>query len=102
MGKCPDCGNSVGPVSIISGWDNWGKFVCPGCSSKIQFKTWLLAVVVLAGLFIGAERLLHWMLISQLPLWLSFAIGSLLAMVIMFFVPMAWTFKKVSGEESRN
>ena len=94
MGKCPDCGNDIGPISIIRGWDNWGKFVCPGCGSKIQFKTWLLAVVVLAGLFIGAERLLHWMLISQLPLWLSFAIGSVLALLIMFLVPMVWSFKK--------
>lgn len=94
MGKCPDCGNTIGPVSIISSWDNWGKFICPGCGSKIQFKRWLLAAVVLMGLFIGAERMLHWMLNVQLPLWLSFAIGSVLAMLIMFIVPMVWRFKK--------
>ncbi|HDP98753.1 MAG TPA: hypothetical protein ENN22_06170, partial [bacterium] len=84
MGKCPDCGNSVGPISIVSGWDNWGKLVCPACGSQIQYKSWLLAVAVLTGLFIGAERLLHWMLISRLPLWVSFAISFVLAMLIMF------------------
>ncbi|MDW7680386.1 MAG: hypothetical protein SCK70_07455 [bacterium] len=94
MGKCPNCGNSVGPFSIVSGWDNWGKFICPGCGSKIQFKPWLLAVVVLMGLFIGAERMLHWMLISQLPLWVSFAISFVFALMIMFVVPMVWTFRK--------
>lgn len=94
MGKCPECGNEVGPISIISSWDNWGKFVCPGCGSKIQFKGWLLAGGVLIGLFVGAERLLHWMLISQLPLWVSFAISFVLAIVIMFFVPMIWSFNK--------
>lgn len=94
MGKCPYCGNKVGPISIIRGWDNWGKFICPGCGSTIQFKGWLLAVAVLMGLFIGAERMLHWLLVSQLPLWLSFLISSLLALLIMFFVPMVWTFKK--------
>lgn len=91
MGKCPGCGKNVGPISIISSWDNWGKFICPGCGSKIQFKGWLLTVAILTALFIGAERILHWMLISQLPLWLSFTIGSVLAMLIMFLVPMLWT-----------
>ncbi len=94
MGKCPDCGNNIGPISIIRGWDNWGKFVCPGCGSKIQFKGWLLAVVVLVGFFVGAERMLHWMLISQLPLWLSFLISSISALLIMFFAPMVWTVEK--------
>lgn len=94
MGKCPDCGNNIGPISIIKGWDNWGKFICPGCGSKLQFKHWLLAAVVLMGLFLGAERMLHWMLISQLPLWLSFMISSMLALLMIFFLPMVWTFKK--------
>jgi DNA-directed RNA polymerase subunit RPC12/RpoP len=94
MGKCPECGNSIGPISIISSWDNWGKFICPGCGSRIQFKGWLLAVAMLTGLFIVAERILHWMLVSRLPLWLSFGIGSVLAMMIMFLIPMIWSFKK--------
>jgi DNA-directed RNA polymerase subunit RPC12/RpoP len=98
MGKCPDCGNSVGPISIISSWDNWGKFICPGCGSKIQFKGWLLVVAILTGLFVGAERILHWMLLSQLPLWLSFAISSVLAMLILFFVPKVWTFRNAAGK----
>jgi len=96
MGKCPDCGKNIGPFSIISSWDNWGKFVCPGCGSKIQFKGWLFTVVILIGLFIGAERLLHYMLISQSPLWLSFTIGSVLALLIMFLIPMIWNFKKAN------
>jgi CXXC-20-CXXC protein len=96
MGKCPDCGNSVDSISILEGWDNWGKFICPGCGHQIQFKNWLFTVLVLTGLFVGAERLLHFMLIVNLPLWLSFLISFILALSIMFFVPMIWTFKKAS------
>ena len=96
MGKCPDCGKSVGPFSILLSWDNWGKFVCPGCGQKIRFQGWLLTVVVLGALFIGAERLLHFMLVAQFPLWLSFLISSMLAVLIMFLVPMIWTFKKAN------
>ncbi|HEX9970998.1 MAG TPA: hypothetical protein VGD14_02905 [bacterium] len=84
----------MGPLSILMSWSNWGKFGCPGCGNQIQFRNWLLTVVALFGLFIGAERLLHLMLISQLPLWLSFLISSVLALVIMLLVPMVWTFKK--------
>lgn len=93
MGKCPDCGNKIGPISILMSWDNWGKFVCPGCGHQIQFRNWLLTVLVLFGLFIGAERVLHFMLVSHLPLWLSFATSFILAFLIMFIVPMIWTYK---------
>ncbi len=96
MGKCPDCGKSVGPFSILLSWDNWGKFVCPGCGQKIRFHGWLLTVVVLGALFIGAERLLHFMLVAHFPLWLSFLISSMLAVLIMFLFPMIWTFKKTN------
>ena len=94
MGKCPGCGKSVGPFSILLSWDNWGKFVCPGCGQKIRFQGWLLTVVVLGALFIGAERLLHWMLISHVPPWASFLISFAIALLIMFIVPMMWTYKK--------
>ena len=96
MGKCPGCGKSVGPFSILLSWDNWGKFVCPGCGQKIRFQGWLLTVVVLGALFIGAERLLHFKMVTHFPLWLSFLISSVLALSIMFFVPMIWTFKKAN------
>jgi hypothetical protein len=94
MGKCPGCEKQVGPFSIIMSWDNWGKFICPGCGSKIKFQYWLLAFVVLIGLMVAAERLLHFMLISQIPLWLSFSISFISAILIMFFVPMMWRFEK--------
>ena len=94
MGECPDCHTKIGPFSILRGWDNWGKFVCPGCGSRIRFSNWLLAVVVLVGLMVGAERVLHYMLISQLPLWLSFILSSIAGILIMFLVPMIWKFEK--------
>ena len=96
MGKCPDCKKSVGPMSILLSWDNWGNFICPGCGQKIRFQGWLLAVVALAVLFIGAERLLHFMLVIHFPLWSSFLISFVLGLFIMFLVPMIWTFKKTN------
>ena len=92
MGKCPECGKQMGPFSILMSWDNWGKFICPGCGSKIRFQYWLIAVALLMGLMFAAERLLHFMLISQMPLWLSFAVSFVSAMLIMFVVPMMWRF----------
>jgi hypothetical protein len=94
MGTCPGCGNRIGPISIIVSWDNWGKFICPGCGNKIQFRNWLLTVIVLFGLFIGSERVLQLMLISQIPLWLSFTFSSIAAILLMFVIPTIWTFKK--------
>ena len=96
MGKCPDCGKSVGPMSILLSWDNGGKFVCPGCGQEIRFQGWLLTIVTLGLLFIGAERLLHLMLITHFPLWLSFLISFVLGLLIIFLVPTIWTFKKAN------
>lgn len=97
MGNCPECGKQIGPFSILWSWDNWGKFICPGCGSKIRFQYWLIAVVVLMGLMFVAERLLHFMLISQIPLWLSFATSFVSAMLIMFIVPIIWRYVKEIG-----
>ena len=94
MGKCPECEKQIGPLSILMSWDNWGKFICPGCGSKIRFKYWLIAVVVLMGAMFAAERLLHFLLISQMPLWVSFSVSFVAAMLIMFMVPMMWRFVK--------
>ena len=94
MGKCPDCGMKIGPLATIVSWDNWGRFVCPGCGKGIRFRAWLLAVVILMTLMTGAERLLHVMLISQFPLWLSFVLAFGTALLIMFLVPMIWRFDK--------
>ena len=94
MGKCPECGAQIGPFAILISWEKWGKFVCPACGSKIRFSGWLFAVVVLAALFVGAERLLHYLLISHLPLWLSFSISSVAALIIMFLLPMIWKFTR--------
>ena len=90
LGKCPDCGAPIGPFAILASWTSWGKFVCPGCGSKIRFQGWLLTIAVLTALFVGAERLLHVMLISNMPLWLNFLISTFAALLIMFLVPMMW------------
>jgi len=100
MGKCPECGTQIGPMAIIASWDNWGKFICPNCGNKIRFSTWLLAAVVLMALMVGAERVLHLMLISHLSLALSFLISFILAMLIMFLVPMIWRFKKENAPKA--
>lgn len=106
MGKCPDCGMNVGPFSILRSWDNWGKFVCPGCGNKIRFRVWLLAVLLITVLMVGAERLLHVMLpseslseqgytyIGSAPVWVSFVVAFVVAMFIMFLIPMIWKFDK--------
>ena len=90
MGKCPDCGMSIGPMSILIGWDKWGKFVCPGCGELIKFRAWALAVIVLMGFMTGVERLLHLMLVSNLSLGWNFFVSFCLAMIVMFLVPMIW------------
>lgn len=97
MGNCPECGKQIGPFSILLSWDNWGKFICPGCGGKIKFQYWLIAVVVLMGFMVAAERMLHFMLISQIPLWLSFATSFVSAMLIMFIVPIIWRYVKEIG-----
>jgi len=94
MGKCPDCGMQIGPMSILVGWDNWGKFVCPGCGEHIKFRGWLLAVIALMGLMIGVERLLHLMIISKVSIGWSFLVSFILAMMVMFVVPMIWRFDR--------
>jgi len=94
MGQCPECEKQVGPLSILMSWDNWGKFICPGCGNKIKFQYWLIAVMVLMGLMFAAERLLHFMLMSKMPLWLSFVASFVSAMFIMFIVPIMWRFVK--------
>ncbi|UCB52065.1 MAG: hypothetical protein JSV10_08755 [Candidatus Zixiibacteriota bacterium] len=99
MGACPCCGKRIGPVAILLGWTDWGRFVCPNCGKGIRFSLWLLLVVVLAGLFIALERLLHQMLISRLPLWLSFAIAFVVAVLVMLSVAMAWHFHSDETDE---
>lgn len=94
MGKCPECGMQIAPWATLISWDNWGRFLCPGCGKKIRFRSWLLAVVTLMALMFGAERLLHIMLISQLPLWLSFAVSLLSSVLIMFLIPLIWRFDR--------
>ncbi len=98
MGKCPECGMKIGPVSIIKGWDNWGKFTCPSCGNQIRFRNWLFAVVVLIGLFVAAERFLHFLLVTDISLGLSFLISTVVALMIMMIVPMIWEFKKINDE----
>ena len=94
MGKCPECRMQIGPLAIFLSWDNFGKFVCPGCGKNIRFSSWFLTVFALFALFIFSERMLHFMLISNLPLWLSFIISTMLAVLVMFIVPMIWRFQK--------
>lgn len=94
MGVCPNCGMKIGPLATIRSWDNWGRFVCPGCGKRIRFRGWLLVVIVFMALMIGVERLLHVMLVHRLPLWLSFAISFVAALSVMFLVPMIWRFGK--------
>ncbi|MCI0515859.1 hypothetical protein L0128_21815 [candidate division KSB1 bacterium] len=90
MGKCPDCGEPAGPLSVITSWDKWGKFICPACGSKIRFSGWLAMVIVLMVLMFGAERLLHFMLLSNLALWISFMVSFITAAAIIIIVPVLW------------
>lgn len=92
-GECPDCGSKTGPVATLVSWDNWGRFVCPGCGSMIAFRGWLLAVLTLMLLMVGVERVLHVLLVTDTPLWLSFIAASVLSLLAMFLVPMVWPFK---------
>ena len=95
LGKCPGCDAEIGPIALLSAWDKFGKFVCPNCGKTIRFRHWLLAVIALFVLFFGAERLLHWMLVTKFSLILSFAFSSVAALAIMMFVPRFWKFDKV-------
>jgi uncharacterized membrane protein YdjX (TVP38/TMEM64 family) len=95
-GECPDCGGKIGPLASLVSWDNWGKFVCPGCGNTIGFRAWLLAVVTLMLLMVGVERLLHAFLVTDVSLWLSFSAAFILSLLVMFLVPMIWPFKAES------
>jgi hypothetical protein len=99
MGKCPHCGKPVGPLAIIMAWDKWGKFVCPGCEKPIQFNHWFITVLTLMGLFVLVERMLHTLLSSGNPLWLSFSGTLVLAVLILFMVPMLCRFKKTTSKD---
>lgn len=98
-GECPGCSQKISPIAILVGWDKWGRFVCPGCGARIRFQAWFLAVIVLMGFFIGVERLLHNMLTADFPLWLSFLISGMCALLVMFLVPMVWPFRQVRDEK---
>lgn len=94
VGRCPDCGGRIGMLAILLSWNRWGKFVCPGCGGDISFRGWLLAVIVMLLVMVGVERILHLMLLSDVPLWLSFLTAFFLALKVMFFIPMIWRFKR--------
>ncbi|NOZ61369.1 MAG: hypothetical protein GXO74_06775 [Calditrichaeota bacterium] len=93
-GICPECGAEIGPVSILNAWDKFGKFACPECGKTIKFRSWFFAAGTLIVLFVGAERLLHWMLVSKISLPLSFFISTMAALTIMMIVPRIWKFNK--------
>ena len=92
---CPECGSDIGPLAIISGWDKWGRFICPGCGRQIGFKNWLLTIVIIFCLLFGLERLFHFLLVSSMPLWISFTASFLAAVFIMFMVPMVWKYRRL-------
>lgn len=96
-GRCPGCRKVIGMLAAIAAWDNWGKFVCPGCGKRISFRRWLLAVICIFLGLIGVERLLHFLMVANLPLWLGFSVSLVLALFVMFLVPMIWWFDE--GEE---
>lgn len=95
MGKCPECGSRLGPLSVFESWDNWGRFICPGCGHSIRFQAWPFAGFTLIVLYFAGIKLLNFMLASNIPVWLSFLISSVLGLIIIFFVPMMWSFKKL-------
>jgi len=94
MASCPGCGKKAGLMAFLVSWDSWGEFICYGCGQRIGFRLWLLAVIVLMAVLFGVERLLHAMLIWRLPLWISFAISFVAAMVAMFVVPAIWPLRR--------
>jgi|GEM_PF-268829 len=94
LGRCPGCGARIGMLAILVSWDRWGTFVCPGCRHDISFRGWLLAVLVMVLVMVGVERILHLMLISDVPLWFSFLTAFFLALMVMFIIPMIWRFKR--------
>jgi uncharacterized membrane protein YdjX (TVP38/TMEM64 family) len=92
QGACPQCGMKIGPIATIVSWENWGRFVCPGCGKRIRFRGWLLAVLIMMGLMVGVERILRLLLISDIPLWMSFTFSFAAALLVMFTVPLLWKF----------
>ena len=97
-GRCPGCGERISMLAVLMSWDRWGRFVCPGCGQWISFRGWLLAVMTMFFAMVGVERLLHLLLISQAPLWLSFTAAFVLALLVMFIIPMVWQFKEFKTE----
>jgi hypothetical protein len=106
-GVCPACGKKIGMLVTFFSWTTFGRFVCPACGQQIRFHRWLIAVLCLTGCFVGIERLLHWLIVTQLPqdfwltdwvarwgrLSLSFLLSFILALAVMIIVPRIWTFK---------
>ena len=93
-GICPGCGGKISMLGVILGWERWGRFVCPGCGKQIEFRGWLLAVLVMVVAMVGVERLLHLLLLSEAPIWLSFILALKLALLVMFFIPMVWRYRE--------
>ncbi|MDY6933924.1 MAG: hypothetical protein SVZ03_06835 [Spirochaetota bacterium] len=98
MGNCPVCNGSIGPMAILASWDSGRNFTCLDCEKRIGFRLWPLVIVALLGLMIFAERMLHQLIISDIPLALCFAIASILSTLVMFIIPMIWQYKEADTE----
>ena len=93
-GKCPGCGGEIGPMAIFMSWDNWGRFICPGCGKNIAFKLWPLIVLILLTLFVILERVFHYMLVSDFSVWLTFFFSTIAGISIILTVPMMCFYKE--------
>ncbi len=94
VGSCPSCGNRIGPFAILIGWDKFGRFDCPACGAPIRFQHWLLFAILIMGMMVGVERLLHLFLVTSLPDWLGFVTSFLAGLMILLLIPMVWKFKE--------
>ena len=106
-GICPTCGKRMGMGVTLFSWTTFGSFICPGCGQRIRFHYWFVTVFFLMGCFVGIERLLRWLIVTQLPqdfwltdwvarwgrLSLSLLVSFLLAVAVMILVPRIWKFK---------
>jgi uncharacterized membrane protein YdjX (TVP38/TMEM64 family) len=93
IGECPGCREKIDLRAIILAWDNWGRFICQGCRKIIRFQLWFLTVIVLMALLIAVERLLHFLLVIDFPLWLSFIITFIISILVISIVPVLWRYK---------